>query len=61
MRFDKNGKAILREKPKRLFERKTSLPGVEVVGGNVGKPAKKWKTKRSSSSKGLVIIWEDDE
>ena len=37
------------------------LPGVEVVGVNVAKPARKWKVKRSSSSKGIEIVYEEEE
>jgi len=47
---------------KREMQRNGEKPvGVEVVGVNVAPEPKKWKLKRSSSSKGLQIVWEDDE
>lgn len=35
------------------------IPAIEIVGETCAKPAKKWKVKRSSSSKGIEIIWDE--
>lgn len=41
------------------LERRGKIPAIEVVGDNVAPPPKKWKVKRTSSSKSIEIYQEE--